>query len=278
MSDPRVDDKVGKMSINPLHDARVQRGISLETIAATTRLSPRVVSALDSGHFEAIPGGLYARSYVRAFAKAVALDPEAVLAQLGDRLPAVVELSPAFAEQPHPPAEPHPPEEVHPLEHARLEERAHPLEHAHAEEHAQPEGQHSQNESRPAATALMRDAIIDAAFLLSLSAILVAVVSEYCGLPSIALLRLEPGPIVGLCAPVWVMYEVLLGRLGAHRILSSGSSLLIPWAIGILSAFGVRPTRPIINRLGSWFTSASVPAAAESVTRFTRSAGSFFRS
>jgi Helix-turn-helix domain len=265
MSDPRVDDKVGKMSINPLYDARVQRGISLETIASTTRLSPRVVSALDSGHFDAIPAGLYARSYVRAFAKAVALDPEAVLAQLSDRLPAVVELSPAFAEKPHPQTEAHPPQE------------SHPLEHAHAEEHAQPEEQHLQNESRPAATALVRDAIIDAAFLLSLSAMLVAVVSEYCGLPSVALVRLEPGPIVGLCAPVWVMYEVLLGRLGAHRILSSGSSLFIPWAIG-LSALVVRPTRPIINRLGSWFNSASVPAAAESVTRFTRSAGSFFRS
>jgi hypothetical protein len=223
------------MSENPLHDARVQRGLSLTAIATTTRLSPRIVNALDNGRFDAIPAGLYARSYVRAFALAVGLDQDAVLETLTDRLPPVVELS------------------------AQLVEGRRPAE-----------------ETWPF-TPVVRAAIVDVAFLFSLSAVLVAVVSEYCGLPSIALLRLEPGPIVGLCAPVWVVYEMLLGRLGAHRIFSSGSSFLIPWSIGILSLSGVRPS-PIIRRLNSPFNWVSIPAASESLIRFTRSAGSLFRS
>ena len=70
MECPRVVDKMD-MSDNPLHDARVQRGITLTAIASATRLSPWIVKALDSGRFDAIPAGLYARSYVRAFAGAV---------------------------------------------------------------------------------------------------------------------------------------------------------------------------------------------------------------
>jgi hypothetical protein len=221
---------------NPLHDARVQRGIPLDTIGAVTRLSPWIVQALDKGRFSDIPAGLYARSYVRAFARAVNLDPEAVLAELSDQLPPAAELSPQLAEQVRP----------------------EPI-------------------TRPLVGPIVRDAAVDVCFLFSLSALIVAVVSDYCGLPSRALLRLEPGPIVGLCAPVWVVYEMLIGRLGGHRIFWSGSSFLIPWSIGILSACGVRP-RSVINRFNSAFNSASVPAAAESLIRFTRSAGSFFRS
>ena len=102
MSAPRVVDKRDEMSINPLHDARAQRGISLHTIASTTRLSPWIVEALDGGRFTEIPAGIYARAYVRAFAKAVDLDPDATLAMLGDRLPSAVELSPEFIEEVRP--------------------------------------------------------------------------------------------------------------------------------------------------------------------------------
>src|SRR6476659_3379402 len=99
MSRPRGDDKAGRMAENPLHDARVQRGISLASIASTTRLSPFVVAALDSGRFSALPAGLYARSYVRAFAGAVGLDADSTLATLAECLPAAVELSPEVLEQ-----------------------------------------------------------------------------------------------------------------------------------------------------------------------------------
>ena len=234
MSRPRDDDKAGRMAENPLHNARVQRGISLACIASTTRLSPLVVAALDSGRFNALPAGIYARSYVRAFAGAVGLDGESVLTSLADCLPAAVELSPEILDQVRP-------------------------------------------DKTSGATRLVRDVLVDVAFLFSVSALLVGVVSEYCGLPSKALLRLAPGPMVGLCAPVWVSYEVLLGRLTGHRIFGSGSSFLIPWSIGIWSVWGARPAA-IIKRFGSCFSAASLAAAVGLLIRFTRSPGSFLRS
>ncbi len=225
------------MPTNPLHDARVARGISLPDIAAATRLSPRIVAALDEGRFLELPAGIYARAYVRAFARAVALDPEETLTTIGDSLPCAVELCPAVLQAVRP----------------------------------------TTTKSASAVKMIVQDASVDLAFLFSTSALLVAVVSDYCGVSSRALLHVAPGAMVGLCAPVWVAYELLLGRLFAHRIFWSGSSFLIPWSIGIWSVCGLRP-RPAIRRLSSAFNSASFGAALESLIRLTRSPGSFFRS
>jgi hypothetical protein len=223
------------MSTNPLHGARVQQGVSLQDIARSTRLSPRIVKALDSGRFEQLPAGVYARSYVRAFAAAVGLDADAALTTLSDQLPQPVELVAEVLDQVRP------------------------------------------RRARAALAGLVRDAAVDAALLFGLSLLLTTVVAAYCGLPVRALVRLAPGPLVGLCAPVWVVYEMLLGRLRTHRIFWSGSSILIPSSIGILSFCGVSP-RPVIRRFSSSLSSASVAAALGSLIRLTRSSGSSFRS
>ena len=72
---------------NPLHCARLQRGIGLSQLAARTLLSPHIVEKIDDGRFAELPGGLYARSYIRAFAAVVGLDPEDVVRELAERLP-----------------------------------------------------------------------------------------------------------------------------------------------------------------------------------------------
>jgi hypothetical protein len=72
-----------------LHAARMSSGLSLDEIARRTRLSPRVVRALDQGRFDDLPGGLYARAYVRAFANAVAADGRVVEHELVPLLPGV---------------------------------------------------------------------------------------------------------------------------------------------------------------------------------------------
>ena len=72
---------------NPLHRARLQRGIGLSRLAALTLLSPPILDKIDEGRFAELPGGLYARSYVRAFASAVGLDPEEAVRDLAERLP-----------------------------------------------------------------------------------------------------------------------------------------------------------------------------------------------
>jgi Helix-turn-helix domain len=224
------------MSTNPLHGARVQQGVSLQDIARSTRLSPRIVKALDGGRFEQLPAGVYARSYVRAFAAAVGLDPDATLTALSDQLPRPVELVAEVLDRVRAPAP----------------------------AVAVPAG-------------LVLDAAVDLALLFGLTLLLTSVVAEYCGLPVRALVRLAPGPMIGLCAPVWVVYEMLLGRLCGQRILWSGNSFLMPSSIGILSVCGVSP-RPAIRRFSSSLSSASFAAAVGSLIRLTRSSGSFFRS
>jgi hypothetical protein len=72
---------------NPLNRARIARGISLSEVTARTFLSPRVVQKIDEGAFDQLPGGVYARSYIRTFAALVGLDPEAMIEELSTQLP-----------------------------------------------------------------------------------------------------------------------------------------------------------------------------------------------
>jgi len=70
-----------------LYHARVNAQLTLEQIGLRTALSPTVLKNLDEGRFELLPSGVYARSYVRTFAAAVGLNPEATLAELEHLLP-----------------------------------------------------------------------------------------------------------------------------------------------------------------------------------------------
>jgi hypothetical protein len=86
---------------NILHAARIAKGLDLARIGAMTALRPNIVQSLDEGRFDQLPGGLYARSYVRAFAKAVGLSPgetlealELLLPAAPDPLPLLNELAP----------------------------------------------------------------------------------------------------------------------------------------------------------------------------------------
>lgn len=61
-----------------------------------TALSPSVLRHIDEGRFELLPSGLYARSYIRSFAGAVGLDPEATLTQVEHLLPDAPDPLPAL--------------------------------------------------------------------------------------------------------------------------------------------------------------------------------------
>lgn len=61
-----------------LRSARLARGIPLDQVITETKMSPRVVHALDEGRFSDLPGGIYARSYVRMFADVVGLGHDAL--------------------------------------------------------------------------------------------------------------------------------------------------------------------------------------------------------
>jgi hypothetical protein len=72
-------------------------GLELSEVERRTRLSPLVLKWIEGGQFHKLPGGLYARAYLRAYAEAVGLDPHDVIASLEDHLPRAAELA---AEEP----------------------------------------------------------------------------------------------------------------------------------------------------------------------------------
>lgn len=57
-----------------LRRERERRGISLETIAAKTNVSIELWMGLESNDFSKWPGGLFARAFVRDYARVVGLD------------------------------------------------------------------------------------------------------------------------------------------------------------------------------------------------------------
>ncbi len=64
-----------------LRRERETRGISLEEIMATTKISRRLLQALEDEQFELLPGGIFNKSYVRAYAKCVGMDEEQAVAE-----------------------------------------------------------------------------------------------------------------------------------------------------------------------------------------------------
>ena len=59
---------------------RLQRGITLEAIAASTKLSVRQLTAIECGDFKKLPGGIYNTSYIRQYARAIGFDEGDLLA------------------------------------------------------------------------------------------------------------------------------------------------------------------------------------------------------
>jgi Helix-turn-helix domain/Domain of unknown function (DUF4115) len=59
-----------------LRKQREQRGISLDAISNTTKISPRMLRAIEDEHFDQLPGGVFNKGFVRAYARQVGLDEE----------------------------------------------------------------------------------------------------------------------------------------------------------------------------------------------------------
>jgi cytoskeletal protein RodZ len=59
---------------------RQKKGISLQNIAAFTKLSIRHLEAIEAGDFKRLPGGIYNTSYIRQYARAIEFDEADLLA------------------------------------------------------------------------------------------------------------------------------------------------------------------------------------------------------
>ncbi len=60
-----------------LKAAREARGRSLREIAATTKISIAALEAVERNDYSKLPGGIFGRAFIRAYAHEVGLDPEA---------------------------------------------------------------------------------------------------------------------------------------------------------------------------------------------------------
>lgn len=58
-----------------LRRQRERRGVTLEAIAKSTKVSKSLFAALERGDCSRWPGGVYSRAYIRAYAEAVGMDP-----------------------------------------------------------------------------------------------------------------------------------------------------------------------------------------------------------
>jgi transcriptional regulator with XRE-family HTH domain len=67
----------GREAFGPnLHRLRVQRGISLQQIATETNVSEVLWAAMENNDFSHWPNGIFARAYIRDYARIVGIDPE----------------------------------------------------------------------------------------------------------------------------------------------------------------------------------------------------------
>lgn len=60
--------------------ARERAELSVEDLSQRTKIQLHLLEAMERGDFASVPGGLFARGFLRAYAKEVRLDPEAVVA------------------------------------------------------------------------------------------------------------------------------------------------------------------------------------------------------
>jgi cytoskeletal protein RodZ len=64
-----------------LKAAREQSGMSIRQLAAVTKISAAALEALERDDYSRIPGGIFGRAFIRAYAIEVGLDPEAAVGE-----------------------------------------------------------------------------------------------------------------------------------------------------------------------------------------------------
>src|SRR5271155_2874380 len=63
-----------------LRKQRELQGISLDAVSDTTKISTRLLRALEEEHFDQLPGGVFNKGFVRAYARQVGLNEEEAIA------------------------------------------------------------------------------------------------------------------------------------------------------------------------------------------------------
>lgn len=91
-----------------LRSARERKGISLRHIANATKISMGALESLEKNDFSRLPGGIFSRSFVRAYAQEVGLDPDQTVADFLKEAGESFEPPPAIAAEDTPLMPEHP--------------------------------------------------------------------------------------------------------------------------------------------------------------------------
>jgi transcriptional regulator with XRE-family HTH domain len=75
-----------------LRNERERRRITLASIAANTKISLHLLEGLERGSPSRWPSGIFRRSFVRAYAEAIGLDPDEIAREFLERFPDPAEL------------------------------------------------------------------------------------------------------------------------------------------------------------------------------------------
>jgi cytoskeleton protein RodZ len=70
-----------------LREAREKRGVTLRQIAGRTRISVMSLEALERSDLSRLPGGIFTRAFIRAYAQEVGLDPDRTIQEFIAELP-----------------------------------------------------------------------------------------------------------------------------------------------------------------------------------------------
>jgi cytoskeleton protein RodZ len=82
-----------------LRRARLKRNLALEEISEELKISTRFLQAIESDQYDKLPGGVFARSFVRQYARLLGLDEVEIAGRMQQALGPVEEV-PQFAEKP----------------------------------------------------------------------------------------------------------------------------------------------------------------------------------
>lgn len=104
-----------------LKKEREQRSISLDDISLSTKIGTRMLRALEEEKFDQLPGGIFNKGFVRAYARHIGLDEEQTLA---DYMEALGERQMQASPEAHLANRPESAPEHHPVTHAGGENRA----------------------------------------------------------------------------------------------------------------------------------------------------------
>jgi cytoskeletal protein RodZ len=80
-----ISDSIGDY----LKTKRETRHLSLEEVSSTTRIPRKALECLEEDRFEDLPSGVFVRGFIKAYAFAVDIDAEDVLARFDEQHPTV---------------------------------------------------------------------------------------------------------------------------------------------------------------------------------------------